>query len=509
MIKYIFILVTILYIFSCNKNLIQTDSFTNSISLTKPNSKDSLYNYYISKRDDINGDNHISMSELGLVLKKIRPYTHLYLTGRYKFFVENKNKTITIDKPVSIIGSKHIKFIKKNGAINVLFDIKSNDVTFSNITFNGHRKLLAKKYLIRVLKGNNVAFNSCTFKNFINYKNKNISSQYILKVNLSNLDKFLIDSCTFENVQQFDATLDSKGVGNGPGFCGAILLYQHYDSLNTNPSSIIISNSHFSNIKTIKYGMPDSSVLFTQSPDADAIRFVVDKKYDSIGTNATIKIVNNSFDNIQKSAVKVAGKHKRVDISNNIVTNHGNQLVKTISPMIASFRTLQSAENVFIEDNKVFGNVVNGLMLQGKNIFVDNFIYIPSEEFGYHGISIGTQFHNIKSSNISISNFTISNVRQGIKVYSVKQLFITKGSISLIDNFDNFFPEYYNLIRKNPENIQIAGILAPRRFQFIQNQQHISNIIFLTNKFIQHGGIMNFNINNCRILVKGKLIPLH
>lgn len=279
-----------------------------------------------------------------------------------------------IDIPFSNIylsgeSTKKVKIIFKSVKPNqeVLFKIIGNNITVQNITFDGNNSDVNVS-LIQIgnsygkVVSENIHIKNCCFQN-VNGSIYGTDNAYGIRIFLNRSNHIKINSSNFKHISSYDK--DQKS-GSGGGFCGGIFLFSDQPMHRVNHiNKIKIYNCIFDSIYTQN--------ATKKGWDADGIRFYTDNTNpDSIKTSSII-IKNNTFTNVQKSAIKVSGV-SGVRIKNTFISN------STKLEMLCPIR-IQWGKNIIVKNTKISGNFEFGFNIIGQNIVLKKLRKIPNGQY--------------------------------------------------------------------------------------------------------------------------------
>lgn len=345
---------------------------------------------YSINAKDIEIDNTINISKIQKIINECEIGSSIFFkAGIYSFtnldVLKIKKNELTLKgdnehKTIFRFANSGEKF---RGFISI---DSSNSILIQYIVFDGNNKNSYKPSINIGPKNKNISVNNCMFSNMINSDGQ----MYAIIISALNVSNFNISDNQFKNISSMG---DGK-VGSSKGMCGGILFLTNKVTINDFASTGNINKNIFDSIYLQRIG---DEIDY----DADGIRFYVPTDTETIRkrTKNNIKISNNTFINVEKSAIKIQSFPGIIINNNSIESNMKTQY------MLAGIRIYgdyQKTRNITITENVFKGNIQRCAILNGYNVLFKNNIYHTTLKNKYPALQIG---HQQESKKIKIVNF--------------------------------------------------------------------------------------------------------
>ncbi len=445
-------------------------------------------NYVNARNYDTSADGILNVTEMRTAIAATEVGGVLYLPSdlEYSFFESNLDGYFTLSSPITLLGDNNglteLKYDDSKSYNYRMFRVQSDNVCFQNIIFNGMSKQSISTDMLKIeSNSDNITITNCVFKNLAGgtWASNPRTQQYAILISGINVSDYSINNCRFENISQKDILGNGKTILGG--LAGGVLIssVEVFDPSVHIESNGIITNCTFKDIYTIG-----------GTYDADGIRFNV--PHFSEATNFKTTISNNTFVNVEKSAVKAASV-KGVTISHNKISSSLSE--KIDNPMFAAIRVQGDARNVTISHNTAEGYIKNGLILAGDDIAVNKF----SLESTYGGgaqnaIQLGVSrtdmggTTNQPALNVSINGVTINKCYIGIYCYNSDTVNISDIKIKENTLYGVRVLPRCNNINVDRLHIDRGALASIKGYEVITNSNNET--------FILTGGVENISINN-------------
>lgn len=324
-------------------------------------------------------DSTVLLSQLGAVISSDNTAIAQYSYDTYDVTIHDNlypASNIVITKDNTILRSNDgVSGLVNNDTETTMLGINANYVTLDSNVFDGNSGKVHTQGMVRLYqeKSNFTATNN-KFQNIVgNLANNPIGiKQYALSADTFGCTDMDIQNNTFENIIGYDADDAQAGVGFAGGMYISSDESGKNETDNTNPSSGLISNNRFIDIATAGV---DGDISHS---DAEGIRIFQTQLVSPAFVTFDLKMDNNYFRSIQKSAIKSGGAGGLKISNTTIISDNSADPDASGLPMLAAMR-LQEGSDSTVTDTTIKGDFVHGIVVFCANTNIDGLFHESGE----------------------------------------------------------------------------------------------------------------------------------